>query len=88
MISSKFTNIKVEDDTKILSREEMKLGDYDVMHEIWVWEGIQAESLIFFNEDISDLNEEEILKLVGKEHATYQKAEEYTFVNYNFTTPY
>ena len=63
IISEKFKNISVEDDTKILSRKEVNLGDYDVIHEVWVWEGIHAESYIFFSVDINDLNEEEILKL-------------------------
>ena len=90
MIIEKFKNISIEKDTKILSRKEVNFGDYDVIHEVWVWEGIHAESLIFFNEDIKDLDEKEVLRLVNKEkeYTTYQKSDEYTFVNFNFTTPY
>ncbi len=90
MISEKFKNIPTEDDTKILSRKEKKILNYDVIHEVWIWEGIKAESFIFFNEDINDLSEEEILRILGKnkEHTTYQKTDEYTFVNFNFMTPY
>ncbi len=85
MISEKFKKISVEEDTKILSRKEVRVGEYDAIDEEWVWEGIRAESLIFFNEDINGLDEEEVLKLVGKEGATYKKAGEYTFVNFNLT---
>lgn len=88
MISEKFKNIKVEVDTKILSRNEVQIGGYDVLHEVWTWGGIQAESFIFFNEDIHDLNEQKVLQLVGKEKTTYTKTDEYTFVNFNFTAPY
>lgn len=45
-------------------------------------------NLIFCNEDINDLNEEEVLKIVGKEEVTYKKTDECTFINFNFTTPY
>lgn len=37
-----------------------------MLHEVWSWEGVQAESFIFFNEDIHDLNEEKVLQLVER----------------------
>jgi hypothetical protein len=42
MISEKFKKIPVEEDTKILSRKEVRVGEYDAIDEEWVWEGIRA----------------------------------------------
>ena len=84
MISEKFKNVPVEEDTKILSRKLEKIGAYEVLHEKWFWDGIQAESIIFANEDIEGLNEEEVKNLVGESKTTYEKGDLYTFVNFNF----
>ena len=87
-ISEKFTNIPKDDDTRIILREEIKLGDYDVIHEKWSWDGVYAESYILFNKDIKGLSEEEVLSLAHKEGATYKELDRYTFVNFNFDVPY
>ena len=86
MISKKFKNIPVENDTRILERREMKIEGYDVVYEKWFWEGIRAESYIFCNEDIEGLSEEDVLGLVGKSNETYKKTEHYTFVNFGVET--
>ncbi len=89
-ISEKFKNIPVDEDTRIISREQIKIGDYDVIHEKWFWDGIYADSYVFFNEDIKDLSEEDVLTLTyqKKPFATYKKLDTYTFVNFDFTAPY
>ena len=87
-ISEKFKNIPVDEDTRIISREQIKIEDYDAIHEKWFWDGINADSYVFFNEDIKGLNEEEVLRLANKEGATYKKSDRYTFVNFNFEVPY
>jgi len=84
MISEKFKNIPVEEDTKILERQEMKIADYDVIYEKWFYEGIRAESYIFCNKDIERLSKKDVLMLVSKVNATYKKSENYTFVNFGF----
>ena len=88
VISEKFKNIPVDDDTRIISREQIKVGDCDVIHEKWFWDGVYAESYVFFNEDIKDLSKEEVLALANKEGTTYKKLDRYTFVNFNFEVPY
>ena len=89
-ISEKFKNIPVDEGTRIISREQIKIGDYDVIHEKWFWDGIYADSYVFFNEDIKDLNEEDILKLTNQiqQFSTYKKLDTYTFVNFDFEEPY
>ena len=90
VISEKFKNIPVDDDTRIISREQIKVGKYDAIHEKWFWEGVYAESYVFFNEDIKGLIEEDILSLTSqkKQFSTYKKLDRYTFVNFNFEVPY
>jgi hypothetical protein len=92
-MSNKFDNVPVEKDTRILFRKEEKIGNYDALHEKWNWEGIKAESIIFANDDISDLTDEEIEQEVRtsefiKEGSqiTLKRSEVFTYVNFNFET--
>lgn len=93
-MTEKFKNLPVDSDTQIILSLETKLEDYDVVYQKWHWEGISAESIIFFNEDIADLNEEEIKNQVlektvlvkANSQMTYKKGDTYTFVNFNFET--
>lgn len=90
-MTDKFKDIPVEADTKIIYSLLTNFGEIEVVYQKWYWEGIFAESLIFFNEDITHLNEEQIKEEVAnsplfKEDSsiTYTKGEIYTFVNFNF----
>ena len=93
-MTEKFKDLPVEEDTKIISSLEAKIDTYDVVYQKWYWGGIHAESIIFFNEDVAKLNEEQIKKEVAlctaivKEGSqmTYKKGAKYTFVNFNFCT--
>lgn len=88
----KFDNVPVEKDTRILFRKVRKLGEYDVLYEIWSWDGINAESVIFANDDVNGLEDSEIEELV-KKYGSFKKGSGitlkreksgYTFVNFNF----
>jgi hypothetical protein len=90
-MSNKFSSVSKDKDTRILFRKELKLGNYDVLHEKWNWEGIKAESIIFANDDISGLTDEEVEQEVRKSpfikedsQITLKRLEEFTFVNFNF----
>ena len=90
-MSKKFDGVPVEEDTRVLFRLEASLGKYDVLYEMWSWEGIHAESLIFVNDDISGLSDEEIERevrlspLVKKgSDMTLKRLKDFTFVNFNF----
>jgi len=91
-MTDKFKNVPVEEDTRVLFRNEAKFGKYDILYEMWSWEGISAESIIFVSDDISDLTDEELEQeirkspLVKKESAVTIKRLDvgFTFVNFNF----
>ena len=47
-MKSRFNVVPSETDTRILYQQEGKLSGYDVRYEIWRWDGIEAESIVFF----------------------------------------
>ncbi len=91
---SKFKNVPVEKGTKIIFQQEATLGEYEVLYQKWYWDGITAESIIFMNDDISGLNDNEIefevrtSPLLSQDSSiTLSRSESgYTFVNFNFET--
>ncbi len=91
-MTGKFDNVPVDDDTRIILQLETRLGPYDVLYQKWVWDGITAESLIFSNEDIAGIDEEDLIREVraspwtkGDTDITVKQSESgYTFVNFNF----
>jgi hypothetical protein len=91
-MKEKFKDIPVEEDTKIILRFETKIEDYEVVYEKWYWDGIYAESIIFFNDDVAELNEEQIknqvtqntVLLKDNSQMTFKRLEKHTFVNFNF----
>ena len=89
---NKFEQVPVEEETRILFRTEATLGKYDVLYEKWFWGGITAESIIFVNEDVIDLEDSEIedevktSPLVDKGSSITLKRSKsgFTFVSFNF----
>ena len=91
---SKFNNIPVEKDTEIIFRAENKFGDLDVVYEKWEWDGILAESIIFDEDDVSEMNDDEIINQVKgsplfdekiyKGDPTIRHISGFVFVNFNF----
>ncbi len=88
---SKFNNIQRDNETNIFYSSVMKWDDLDITYERWGWDGIYGESIIFLNEDIKRLNDEEleadvrssIIVEPGSE-ITIKRGEVFTFVNFNF----
>lgn len=93
-MNEKFKDLPEDQDTKIIASLEAKIGNYDVVYQKWYWGGIYAESIIFFNEDIAELSEEEIKNEVAEKttllkdnsQMTFKKLDTYTFVNFNFVS--
>ena len=91
-MSKKFDGVPVEEDTRIRYRKEVRLGKFDVLYEKWCWEGILAESLIFANDDVSRMTDEEIEREARKSILVREDSEilikrsdsGFTFVNFNF----
>jgi len=96
-MDDKFFNVPVEDDTTIGFQSMMKLGDFDVLYQGWYWNGIDAESIIFSDDDVKGMSEHEIRCLVkssdivnedsqnNDSHITFKRNQKgFTFVNFNF----
>jgi hypothetical protein len=90
VMTDKFKKVPVDGDTRILSSEERKIGDYDVLIQLWSWDGIMGGSVIFANEDIAGLDEDKIMELVKKSEFVNEDASinanksdsGYTFFNF------
>lgn len=91
-MSDKFKNVPVEKDTIIVSRTDIKLDSYDVLYELWYWKGIIANSIIFDDNDITDVDDD-ALKVLVKPYIREKPETEvivkrtdsgYTFVNFNY----
>lgn len=89
-IEEKFAEVSVEKDTELISVSTAKLGDHHVRHEVWRWDGVKGETLIFLSEEVGDLDDEAIEKLVVQSpyysHGgfTIVRKENFVFVNFNF----
>lgn len=91
-MSDKFKNIPINEDTNIVFEMEANLDEYRVKYEMWHCDGTWAESIIFDNEDIKNLNQNEVGTLVKSlpvvkpdSKITYKKSDSgFTFVNFNF----
>ena len=91
---SKFNNIPEQENTEIIFRAEVKFGDLDVVYEKWEWDGILAESIIFDEDDVSEMNDDEIINQVRgsplfdekiyKGDPTIRHLSGLVFVNLNF----
>ncbi len=91
---NKFGNVPVDPDTIIKKEEIIDVGHLQALYQRWVWEGIIAESLIFLNEDVGGMSDDDlvslgrdagILKRGGK--STISRSDTYTFLNMNFENP-
>lgn len=91
-MSDKFKNIPVDPDTKITYRGKYKLGEYDVLYEKWIWDGVCGESVIFEEGDVSEVDDEAIISLVSsssicnkRSDITVKRSDSgYVFTNFNF----
>lgn len=85
-----FSDIPIEKDTKLFSRNLIELNGIPCAHENWEWDGVWAESLIFYKEDLKDLNEDGIFdfvsthKKITRSDSTIMIKDKFIFVNYNF----
>lgn len=85
----KFNNITADEDIVITSSIECKYGEYDVLYQQWIWDGITPASLIFCNVDITDTTVEDLINDVRKsplvtdttKEITQKVGEEFTFIN-------
>lgn len=92
VMRNKFTAVPLENGTNILFELNATLDDYDVLYQMWDWDGIKAESFIFLSSDIADMTDEEVQTLAksspmikaDSELTLVRHVDGYTFVNFNF----
>ena len=93
-MDNKFKNVPLEIETRLISAKAVQLDKFEVLHQVWSWEGIKGESIIFADEDVQGLSEDEIKKIVrdsdmledkGSNLTFAQKGNGFTFVNFNFS---
>ena len=85
----KFGNLKTEADTILLLREPTIFQGFDVMMELWIYERIQAQSVIFYKKDVENLTDEDLKNIIidhyETESVTLSRADsDYVFLNFNF----
>jgi hypothetical protein len=86
----KFNKISLDTDTKIHNVDYKKIDGFDSRHEIWSWDGIMGESLIFCKKDFKN-PEKEVLSIVEKyinekfntKKHTIKIKDDFVFFNYN-----
>lgn len=92
-MTDKFKDVPVDNETKIILRNEMSLGKYSVLYEYWIWDGVHAESVIFASEDVIGISDDELKEEVKMSPLLKDKSSEitlkrsesgFTFVNFNF----
>ena len=91
-MQSKFQQVPLDQDTRIIYQHAAKLGDYDVLHQVWSWDGITAESIIFDSHDVAALADDELEAQVRQSPiiksdssiTLKRTASKFTFVNFNF----
>ena len=92
VMNNKFDAVPIEKDTTVLFQLNATLGDYDVLYQMWNWDGITAESFIFLSTDILKLTDDEVKTLAksspmiknDSELTMVRHEDGYTFVNFNF----
>ncbi|MFT7299147.1 MAG: hypothetical protein ACI9WO_001969 [Sphingobacteriales bacterium] len=67
-MSDKFKNIPTDEETQMLSAKEIKIAGYDALHQKWIWDDLNGETLVFSTPDIQALSEKELKDLILENH--------------------
>jgi len=87
-----FKELTNDIDTKIISRTLTEINKIPCVYEIWNWDGIVGDSIIFYKDDIKIYSDDEIVALACKklnrkiEEYTISTKDLFTFLNFNFKT--
>lgn len=87
-----FDAVPQDKGTKIVLERKIIVESLEALHQVWVWDGIIGESLIFRKTDVDGFDEnrlKEILEMTGlhtrQEAVTFNASgEDFRFVNFNF----
>ena len=71
---------------------EVMFGDIPAMMELWVWDGITGSSVVFHNEDVYQMSENELVDFtfshmpsVKDKQYTFKKVGQFIFINFGFS---
>src|SRR6056297_879123 len=84
--------IPLDPDTKIRSTKPIELAGLFGAHQVWSFDGVVAESLIFHTEDLRQMTDSELKSLAiesglcepTSQFSLGKNASGYTFINFNF----
>lgn len=87
-----FEDIPTDSDTRVWTSKLVEAGGFDAVHELWSWEGIVAESLIFRESDLDGLDDKALEDIVKNSSycepaslfTTSRDRSGYALVNFNF----
>ena len=86
-MNNKFAAVPIEKGTNILFELNATLDDYDVLYQMWNWDGITAESFIFLkltDDEVKTLSKSSPMIKNDSELTMVRHEDGYTFVNFNF----
>ena len=92
-LKEKFSGINVESDTIIQDFRFLTVSGIDCRYEMWSWDGIKGESLIFCTKELESTNEHYLKSLLSNFleknipedfEMTLKILETYTLINFNF----
>ena len=90
LVSEKFADVPVEEDTRMFFSGETSFEGYDMLYQMWGWDGYNAESIIFASQDVKTLSDDEVKNIVKrtskyKDSAmTLSRTKDFVFCNFNF----
>ncbi|MDN3605847.1 hypothetical protein [Kaistella yonginensis] len=84
------SKIPVDNGTTVLFRETIKFGSLDATWESWIWEGVQAFSVIFKVDDINKYSDKKLLEMTkhivkDSKPNISRNGQGFVFVNYGFS---
>lgn len=85
-----FKNVPVEPDTRIIRQKEIEIGDTPALYQHWSWDGLIAESIIFYDQAVEDLSDDNLFDLISDhadpdgQYTVTRSSSGFTFINFNF----
>lgn len=61
--NSKFASLPQDADTRIKSQRHINMAGIDALHQVWTWDGVKGESLIFAAADLSEATDRQIVDM-------------------------
>jgi hypothetical protein len=91
-MNAKFKDVPVEEDTRVLRREVVTVGGREVLHEIWTWDGVRGETIVFVSKEVGGLRDTELEAIVrqsnmvelGSQITIKRSDSGFTFASFNF----